>query len=36
MATTIYLFRNDLRLNDLPGLAAACRAGDVLPVYILD
>lgn len=36
MATTVYLFRNDLRLTDLPGLAAASRAGDVLPLYILD
>tara|TARA_R110000772_G_scaffold238154_4_gene350138 strand:- start:66340 stop:67776 length:1437 start_codon:yes stop_codon:yes gene_type:complete len=36
MATTIYLFRSDLRLTDLPGLAAASRAGDVLPLYVLD
>ena len=34
--TTIYLFRNDLRLADLPGLAAAAANGPVLPVYILD
>ncbi len=32
----IYWFRSDLRLSDLPGLAAACTAGDVIPVYILD
>ncbi|MDO8861856.1 deoxyribodipyrimidine photo-lyase [Haliea sp. E1-2-M8] len=36
MTTTIYLFRNDLRLADLPGLAAAAANGPVLPVYILD
>ncbi|HAN26662.1 MAG TPA: deoxyribodipyrimidine photolyase, partial [Haliea salexigens] len=36
MTTTVFLFRNDLRLTDLPGLAAASRAGDVLPLYILD
>jgi deoxyribodipyrimidine photo-lyase len=36
MTTTIYLFRNDLRLSDLPGLAAAAAGGPVLPVYILD
>ncbi len=36
MTTTIYLFRNDLRLVDLPGLAAAAANGPVLPVYILD
>ena len=36
MTTTIYLFRNDLRLTDLPGLAAAAASGPVLPVYILD
>ncbi len=36
MSTTIYLFRNDLRLVDLPGLAAAAANGPVLPVYILD
>lgn len=36
MTTTIYLFRNDLRLTDLPGLAAAAANGPVLPVFILD
>jgi deoxyribodipyrimidine photo-lyase len=36
MTTTIYLFRNDLRLTDLPGLAAAAANGPVLPVYVLD
>lgn len=33
---TIYLFRHDLRLRDLPGLHAAVTRGRVLPVYILD
>lgn len=33
---TIYLFRHDLRLRDLPGLHAAGKCGPVLPVYILD
>lgn len=33
----IYWYRQDLRLNDLPGLAAAVASGHpVLPVYILD
>ena len=32
----IYWFRHDLRLNDLPGLAAAAKAGPVIPVFILD
>lgn len=33
---TIYLFRQDLRLRDLPGLRAAAERGPVLPVYVLD
>ncbi len=33
----IYWFRQDLRLSDLPGLAAAAATGcPVLPVYVLD
>ncbi len=32
----IVWFRQDLRLNDNPALAAALRQGAVLPVYILD
>jgi len=33
---SIYWFRDDLRLTDLPGLQAAAKAGPVLPVFILD
>ena len=34
---TLFLFRNDLRLNDNAGLAAACRSGQpVILLYILD
>lgn len=29
-------FRQDLRLSDNPALLAACKAGQVIPVYILD
>jgi deoxyribodipyrimidine photo-lyase len=32
----IVWFRQDLRLNDQPALAAAAAAGPVVPVYILD
>ncbi|MEQ8696450.1 MAG: deoxyribodipyrimidine photo-lyase, partial [Bauldia litoralis] len=35
-APTILWFRQDLRLDDNPALAAAAAAGPVLPVYILD
>ena len=36
-APIIYWFRNDLRLADLPGLAAAAATGrPVIPCYILD
>ena len=31
---SIYWFRDDLRLADLPGLAAAAQAGPVVPVFI--
>lgn len=35
--TTLYLFRNDLRLKDNPGLSAACNSGQpVLLLFILD
>jgi deoxyribodipyrimidine photo-lyase len=33
---SIYWFRDDLRLTDLPGLQAAANAGPVLPVFVLD
>ena len=33
---SIYWFRDDLRLADLPGLAAAAQAGHVLPVFVRD
>ncbi|MEM8629534.1 MAG: deoxyribodipyrimidine photo-lyase, partial [Chlamydiota bacterium] len=36
MAKTLFLFRNDLRLDDNPAYLAACDQGEVLPVYILD
>lgn len=32
----IHWFRQDLRLKDNPAFAAACKAGEVLPIYILD
>jgi deoxyribodipyrimidine photo-lyase len=36
-APIIYWFRNDLRVDDLPGLAAALAAGGpVIPCYVLD
>lgn len=34
--TTIYLFRNDLRLDDNPGFAAAAAQGPVIPIFIDD
>jgi len=36
MATTIVWFRQDLRLQDNPALAAALKSGAIVPVYILD
>jgi len=37
MSTSLVWFRNDLRLEDNPALAAALAAGDkILPVYVLD
>lgn len=35
-APVIFWFRQDLRLADNPGLAAAAQQGAVMPVYILD
>ncbi len=36
MSTSLFLFRYDLRLKDNPGLFAAARHENVLPVYIYD
>ncbi len=36
MAASIVWFRQDLRLHDQAALVAACAAGSVIPVYILD
>jgi deoxyribodipyrimidine photo-lyase len=36
MSTCLYWFTLDLRLEDLPGLAAAAREHEVVPVFILD
>ena len=33
---SIIWFRQDLRLNHNPALTAACKADNVLPIYILD
>ena len=33
---SLYWFRHDLRLADLPGLIAASKAGQVVPVFIWD
>ena len=33
---SIYWFRDDLRLSDLPGLTAAAQAGQVIPVFVRD
>ncbi len=33
---SIFWFRNDLRINDNPGLFEACKSGAVLAIYILD
>ena len=35
-SSTIHWFRQDLRLSDNPAFTAACVAGNVLPIYILD
>jgi deoxyribodipyrimidine photo-lyase len=34
--TTIFWFRQDLRLSDNPGLFEATQNGNIIPVYILD
>jgi deoxyribodipyrimidine photo-lyase len=36
MKTSIYWFRQDLRLEDNPALSSAADNGEVLPIYILD
>ncbi|MGB0935337.1 MAG: cryptochrome/photolyase family protein [Alphaproteobacteria bacterium] len=36
MPKTIVWFQDDLRLSDHPALWAACKRGEVIPVYILD
>ncbi|MDG1011705.1 MAG: deoxyribodipyrimidine photo-lyase, partial [Luminiphilus sp.] len=33
---SLYWFRHDLRLADLPGLIAASKSGQVIPVFIFD
>ena len=33
---SLYWFRDDLRLTDLPGLSAAAQAGPVIPVFVRD
>ncbi|MCP4468571.1 MAG: deoxyribodipyrimidine photo-lyase, partial [Halieaceae bacterium] len=33
---SVYWFRSDLRLTDLPGLSAASAAGPVLACYVYD
>lgn len=35
-ATSIFWFRQDLRLSDNPGLVEAAKLGQILPIYILD
>ncbi|QFG26681.1 deoxyribodipyrimidine photo-lyase [Actinomadura sp. WMMB 499] len=36
MDTSIMLFTRDLRVRDNPALAEACRAGRVVPLFVLD
>ena len=36
MSRCLYWFRNDLRLDDNPGLHAACQHKEVIPVVIID
>ncbi|OLT32304.1 hypothetical protein BJF79_36380 [Actinomadura sp. CNU-125] len=36
MDTSIVLFTRDLRVRDNPALAQACRAGRVVPLFVLD
>ena len=35
-ARSILWFRRDLRLDDLPALAAAHAHGDVVPLFVVD
>ena len=32
----IHIFKNDLRLSDNPALTEACKAGHIIPIYIVD
>src|SRR3712207_2812685 len=34
--TSVMWFRRDLRLGDNPALLAACEAGEVVPLFVLD
>ncbi len=36
MVTSVMWFRRDLRLADNPALLAACAAGEVVPLFVLD
>lgn len=36
MSATLFLFTNDLRINDNPALYAACQNANVIPLYIVD
>src|SRR4051794_15040774 len=36
MVTSVMWFRRDLRLGDNPALLAACAAGEVVPLFVLD
>ena len=32
----IHIFKNDLRLSDNPSLTEASKAGNIIPIYIVD
>jgi deoxyribodipyrimidine photo-lyase len=34
--TSVFWFRRDARLDDNPGLAAAARGGEVMPLFVID
>src|SRR3954454_3468337 len=36
VSTSVMWFRRDLRLEDNPALLAACAAGEVVPLFVLD
>lgn len=36
MATSLVVFTRDLRIRDNPALAAAARAGDIVPLFVYD